>query len=159
MTSLDRKDFQLLSELQKDGRCSIVELAQICGLSQTPCARRLRQLEEAGVIQGYTAIINPARLGLAVQAYIQVKLERHTDENIEQFRSALAAIDEVVSCHATTGEYDFMLQVVAANLEALSTVVLKRLLRISCVRDVHSSIVLDTFKRSMRVPLQAAAQN
>jgi Lrp/AsnC family leucine-responsive transcriptional regulator len=88
-----------------------------------------------------------------VQAYIEVKLERHTDDVVEQFRRDVAALDAVVSCHAITGEYDFMLQVVAADLNVLSNVILKKLMKIAGVRDVHSSIVLDTIKRSARVPL------
>ncbi|HTT02433.1 MAG TPA: Lrp/AsnC family transcriptional regulator [Steroidobacteraceae bacterium] len=150
---LDRFDARLVAELQKDGRRPVVELAEEIGLSGTPCARRVRRLEETGVIQGYTAIVDPARLGLTVQAFVQVKLERHTDENIAQFRRALEALEEVVSCYATTGAYDFLLQVVATDLDALSTIVLKRLLKIPSVRDVHSSIVLETMKRSLRVPL------
>jgi Lrp/AsnC family leucine-responsive transcriptional regulator len=154
---LDRMDARILHELQADGRRTVVELSQRVGLTGTPCARRVRQLEQAGVIVGYAAVLDPTRLGLKVQAFVQVKLERHTDENMDQFRRELAALDHVVACFATTGEYDFMLQVVAPDLEALSTVVLKKLLKISCVRDVHSSIVLDTIKRSARVPLSHLA--
>ena len=154
---LDRLDARILAELQADGRRPVIELAGRIGLSATPCARRVRQLESAGVIQGYTALIDPGRLGLKVQAFIQVKLERHTDENVAQFRHALEALEEVVSCYATTGEYDFLLQVIAADLDALSQIVLKRLLKIPSVRDVHSSIVLETMKRSVRVPLGSLA--
>lgn len=150
---LDRLDARILDELQADGRRSVVELGERVGLTGTPCARRVRQLEQSGVILGYAAILDPRRLGLNVQAFVQVKLERHTDENVDQFQRELAALEQVVSCFATTGEYDFMLQVVAPDLEALSALVLKKLLKISCVRDVHSSIVLDTIKRSARVPL------
>jgi Lrp/AsnC family leucine-responsive transcriptional regulator len=150
---LDRTDLRLIAALQADGRRSVVELADAIGLSQTPCARRIRQLEQAGVIQGYTAIVDPARLGLKVEAFVQVKLERHTDDNVERFRRALEALDAVVSCHATTGEYDFMLHVVAPDLDALATLVLRRLLKLPCVRDVHSSIALERVKRSVRVPL------
>jgi Lrp/AsnC family leucine-responsive transcriptional regulator len=110
-------------------------------------------LEQSGVIQGYAAIIDPARLGLRVHAYVQIRLDRHTDANVAQFRRALDALDEVVSCHALTGDQDFILQVIAADLEALSNVVLKKLLKIPCVRDLRSSIVLETVKRSVRVPL------
>lgn len=150
---LDSIDVRLLAELQQDGRRPVVELAERVGLSATPCARRIHQLEEAGIIQGYTAAIDPAQLGLRVRAFVQVKLERHTDENVAQFREALAAIDEVVSCYATTGEHDFMLQVLVPDLESLSDIVLKRLLRIPCVRDVESSLALETMKRSTRLPL------
>jgi Lrp/AsnC family transcriptional regulator, leucine-responsive regulatory protein len=150
---LDRLDARIVAELQKDGRRAVVDLAEAIGLSGTPCARRIRLLEEAGVIQGYTAIVDPTRLGLNVQAFVQVKLERHTDERLEQFRREVGALDEVVSCYATTGESDYLLQVVAPDLESLGTIVLKKLLKIPGVRDVHSSIVLDTVKRSVRVPL------
>jgi Lrp/AsnC family leucine-responsive transcriptional regulator len=151
---LDRYDAALLDELQKDGRRSIVELAEQVGLSSTPCARRVKLMEQAGIIQGYTALIDPAELGLKVQAFVQVRLTRHTDENIEQFRRAVDAMEEVVSCHAMTGAYDLLLQVVVPDLEQLSNVVLKKLVRIRFVRDVHSSIVLNTIKRSSRVPVR-----
>jgi Lrp/AsnC family leucine-responsive transcriptional regulator len=150
---VDRVDARIIAALQRDGRRSVVELAEEVGLSGTPCARRIRLLEQAGVIQGYTAIVSPERLGLNVQAFIEVKLERHSDDVVEQFRREVAALEAVVSCHAITGEYDFMLQVVAADLALLSNVILKKLMKIAGVRDVHSSIVLDTIKRSMRVPL------
>jgi len=150
---IDAIDVKLLAELQRDGRLPIVELAQRVGLSATPCARRIHQLEAAGIIQGYAAAIDPARLGLKVRAFVQVKLERHTDENVARFRSALDAIEEVVSCFATTGEHDFLLQVLVPDLESLSDIVLKRLLRIDCVRDVQSSLALETMKRSTRIPL------
>ena len=151
--TFDRTDLKLLTELQADGRRSVVELAERVGLSQTPCARRIQKLEQAGVIEGYSAVVDPVKLGLKVQAFVQVKLERHTDENVAEFRRTLQLIDEVVSCHATTGEHDFMLTLVAPDLESLSNIVLKRLLKIPAVRDVHSSIVLETMKRSVRVPL------
>jgi Lrp/AsnC family leucine-responsive transcriptional regulator len=150
---LDRLDVRILDELQRDGRRTVVELAERIGLSGTPCARRIRQLEDGGIIKGYTAVIDPARLGLTVQAFVQVKLERHTDENIALFRRELDSLDEVVGCYATTGEHDFMLQVIASDLEALSQIVLKKLLKIPCVRDVHSTVVLETIKRSMRLPV------
>jgi Lrp/AsnC family transcriptional regulator, leucine-responsive regulatory protein len=150
---LDGIDVRLLAELQQDGRRPVVELAERIGLSPTPCARRIRQLEDAGIIQGYAAQIDPVRLGLGVRAFVQVKLERHTDESIARFNEALAALDEVVSCHATTGDHDFMLQVLASDLESLSNIVLRCLLRIPGVRDVKSSLALETFKQSLRLPL------
>ena len=152
--SLDRYDAAILDQLQKDGRLPIVELAEHVGLSSTPCARRVKQMEQAGIIQGYTAVIDPGQLGLKVQAFVQVRLSRHTDENIEQFRRAVDNMEEVVSCHAMTGAYDLLLQVVVPDLEQLSNVVLKKLMNIRAVRDVHSSIVLNTIKRSSRVPVR-----
>lgn len=151
---LDRYDAAILAELQQDGRLSIVDLAEEVGLSSTPCARRVKLMEQNGIIQGYTAVIDPNRLGLKVQAFVQVRLTRHTDENIEQFRRAVDSLEEVVSCHAMTGAYDLLLQVVVTDLEQLSNVVLKKLMSIRAVRDVHSSIVLNTIKRSSRVPVR-----
>jgi Lrp/AsnC family transcriptional regulator, leucine-responsive regulatory protein len=150
---LDRIDARLLTELQQDGRRTVVELSEQIGLSGTPCARRIRQLEQNGIIQGYTAVVDPTRLGLTVQAFVQVKLERQTDDNVAQFQQELAALDAVVSCYAVTGEYDFLLQVVTTDLDALSNIVLKKLLSIRSVRDVHSNIVLQTIKRSARLPV------
>lgn len=150
---LDRTDARLLNLLQEDGRRPVVELAEKVGLSETPCARRIRLMEKAGIIKGYAAVIDRTQLGLKVHAFVQVKLERHTEENIDRFRLELREIDEVISCHATTGAYDFLLQVVAPDLESLSRVVLKRLMQIFYVRDVHSSIVLETLKEATRLPL------
>lgn len=149
----DRLDARLLAELQKDGRRTVVELAEAIGLSATPCNRRIKQLEAEGVIESYAAVIDPARLGLKVQAFIQVKLAQHADDVIAQFERELNKLEEVIGCYATTGEYDFLLQVVAPDLEELGNIVLKKLMKIPGVRDVHSSIVLDTIKRSLRMPL------
>lgn len=150
---LDRFDTRILSELQRDGRLPVVELAQTIGLSPTPCARRIKALESSGIVEGYTAILNPARVGLEVQAIVHVKLTEHTDETVERFQREIALLDEVTSCFAMTGNYDFILQVFAQDLDSLSTVILKKLLRIPHVRDVQSSVVLATVKRSTRVPL------
>jgi hypothetical protein len=86
---------------------TVVELAEAVGLSQTPCARRIRALEQAGVIEGYAAIVNPVRLGLKVQAFVQVKLQQHADDVVMTFQRELAKFDEVISCFAVTGESDF----------------------------------------------------
>jgi Lrp/AsnC family leucine-responsive transcriptional regulator len=150
---LDRFDARILSELQRDGRLPVVELAQAIGLSATPCARRIKALESAGVIEGYTALLSPSRVGLEVQAIVHVKLTEHTDESVARFEREIALLEEVTHCYAMTGAYDFILQVFGKNLESLSTVILKKLLRIPHVRDVQSSVVLATVKRSTRVPL------
>src|SRR5690606_34432331 len=99
---LDRYDAAILTELQQDGRLPIVELADRVGLSGTPCARRVKLMEEAGLIQGYTAVVDPARLGLTMQAFVQVRMTRHNDENIELFRRAVEGMEEIVGCYAIT---------------------------------------------------------
>jgi Lrp/AsnC family leucine-responsive transcriptional regulator len=154
LMDLDRFDARILSELQREGRLPVVELAELIGLSPTPCARRIRSLEAAGVIEGYAAILNPTRVGLEIQAIVHVKLTEHTDETVARFEREIALLDEVTNCFAITGAYDFILQVFGKDLESLSSVILKKLLRIPHVRDVQSSVVLATLKRSTRIPLR-----
>jgi Lrp/AsnC family leucine-responsive transcriptional regulator len=153
MQTLDPIDRRILSELQQDGRLSHVELAERVGLTPTPCTRRVRELEAAGVIQGYAALVDPRKVGLAIQAVVQVKLERHTDEIVERFRRAVQERPEVLACQAMTGDMDFLLQVVVRDVDALSDFTLRRLLRLPGVRDVRSGIVLETVKRSTAIPV------
>jgi Lrp/AsnC family transcriptional regulator, leucine-responsive regulatory protein len=153
MGTLDRTDARILEQLQRDGRMSHIELAERVGLSPTPCTRRVRRLEKAGIIRGYAAILDPKRVGQNVAAYIQIKLERHTDDVIERFRRTLDERPEVVAAHAMTGEMDFLLQVVVPDLDALGRFTLHQLLKLPGVRDVRSSLVLETLKASTRVPI------
>jgi len=155
--NLDRIDGRILAALQRDGRVSVVDLAEQVGLSPTPCARRVRRLEEAGVIEGYGARIDPKRVGHSVQAFVQVKLERHTDETAERFRIGLQDLPEVAAAYAMTGEMDFLLQVYVPDLDALGAFTLHRLMRLPGVRDVRSSLVLETMKRDRGVPLEHLA--
>jgi Lrp/AsnC family leucine-responsive transcriptional regulator len=150
---IDRFDARILAALQQDGRVPVVDLAEAIGLSPTPCARRIKALESHGVIEGYAALLNPSKVGLAVLAIVQVKLTEHTDETVARFEREIAVLDEVTHCYAMTGSYDFILQVYGEDLESLSNVVLKKLIRIPNVRDLQSSVVLATVKRSIRIPL------
>src|ERR1700683_3267695 len=150
---LDRFDARLLSALHRDGRPPVVDLPDPRGLSPTPCARRIKALESSGTIEGYAAVLNPARIGLSVMAIVQVKLTEHTDETVARFEKEIALLDEVTNCYAMTGSYDFILEVYGRDLESLSNVVLKKLIRIPNVRDLQSSVVLATLKRSTRIPL------
>src|ERR1700733_8633354 len=150
---LDHFDARILDALQRDGRLSVVDLAELIGLSPTPCARRIKALESDGAIEGYAAVLNPARVGLAVLAIVQVKLTEHTDETVARFEREIERMDEVTKCLAMTGSYDFILEVYGRDLEALSNVVLKKLIRVPNVRDLQSSVVLETIKRTVRIPL------
>jgi Lrp/AsnC family leucine-responsive transcriptional regulator len=150
---LDRFDAKILAALQRDGRLSVVDLAESIGLSPTPCARRIKALEASGAIEGYAALLNPARVGLEVLAIVQVKLTEHTDETVSRFEREIEMMDEVTKCFAMTGSYDFILEVYGRDLEALSNVVLKKLIRVPNVRDLQSSVVLATVKRTTRIPL------
>ncbi len=150
---IDRLDAKILAALQRDGRLSVVELAESIGLSPTPCARRVKALESGGAIESYAAILNPARVGLGVVAIVQVKLTEHTDETVARFEKEILRMDEVTKCLAMTGNYDFILEVYGKDLDALSNVVLKKLIRVPNVRDMQSSVVLETIKRTVRIPL------
>jgi Lrp/AsnC family transcriptional regulator, leucine-responsive regulatory protein len=150
---IDRLDARILAALQRDGRLSVVDLAESIGLSPTPCARRIKALEANGAIEGYAAVLNPARVGLEVLAIVQVKLTEHTDETVARFEREIEGMDEVTKCFAMTGTYDFILEVYGRDLDALSNVVLKKLIRVPNVRDMQSSVVLATVKRTVRIPL------
>jgi Lrp/AsnC family leucine-responsive transcriptional regulator len=150
---IDRFDARILSALQRDGRLPVVQLAETIGLSPTPCARRIKALEASGAIEGYAAVLNPALVGLGVLAIVQVKLTEHTDETVATFEREILLMDEVTKCFAMTGSYDFILEVYGRDLDALSNVVLKKLIRVPNVRDMQSSVVLSTVKRSARIPL------
>ena len=150
---MDSIDAKILTALQQDGRKSTVELAADIGLSPTPCARRVRKLEQAGVIRRYVAVLDPKKVGLAVQAVVQVNLERHTEGMAESFREAVLTRPEVVGCSAMTGEMDFLLQIVVPDIDALNAFVMHGLLRIAGVRDVRTSLVLETIKATSSLPL------
>jgi Lrp/AsnC family leucine-responsive transcriptional regulator len=155
---LDKTDRRIVDALQRDGRLSVTELAEKVGLSPTPCARRIRNLEASGLIQGYAAIVDPKRLGQSIQAIVQIKLEQHSDEIVERFRRTLLERPEVLACYVMTGEMDFLLHVIVRDIEALSNFTMRRLLRTEGVRDVRSSIVLETVKRSAMIPLEELSE-
>src|ERR1700678_2693062 len=134
----DRYDAKILDALQRDGRLSVVDLAESIGLSPTPCARRIKALESEGAIEGYAAILNPARVGLAVLAIVQVKLTEHTDETVARFEREIQLMDEVTKCMAMTGSYDFILEVYGKDLEALRTLMLKKPVRVPNVGNLQS---------------------
>lgn len=143
---LDAVDRRILRALRRDGRLSIVALAEEVGLSPTPCQRRVRRLEEAGVIAGYTAVLDHARLGLPLQAFVQVALESHAEEAVSRFQAALSGRPEVLAAYAMSGEMDFLLHVAAADFEAYAEFALKALLRMPGVKETRSSFVLRALK-------------
>lgn len=150
---LDGIDRRILEALQSDGRLSNVELAGRVGLSPSPCLRRVRQLESAGLIKGYGAHLSRRRLGLGVMAFVQVQLDRHEDPLVADFERAVSAVPEIIACYAVTGAYDFLLQVVARDLDDFGTLAMNVLLRLPGVKDIHSSLALHTMKDGSALPL------
>lgn len=152
--ALDATDRRMLTELQRDGRLTNLELAERVGLSASPCLRRLRSLEASGVIEGYSVNLNRRKLGLGLHVFVFLSVERHTDADPALYRAKFSALPEVTSCHLISGEHDFLLQVVAADLDAYREFTLERLLKIPGIKDVHSSFVIDTFKDNGPLPLR-----
>ena len=155
MTSaeLDRTDLLLLGELQRGGRLTNAELAERVHLSPSACLRRVQRLEREGVIAGYRAEVDPERLGLGLQAFVRVQLARHDADAIAAFSTSVNQWDEVVACHALTGDMDYLLQIVVRDLEHFSRFLLDRLLNQAGVADVNSSFVLRTVKAFRGLPL------
>jgi Lrp/AsnC family leucine-responsive transcriptional regulator len=146
---LDEADRRILRVLQRDGRIAVTALGEQVGLSATPCLRRVRRLEEAGVIARYTAMVDPKRVGLPIQAFVQVALSSHAEEVAEAFHKALAAREEVLAAWAMSGEMDYMLHVVAEDFDAYAEFALKALLRMPGVRGTRSSFIMQTIKSDL----------
>ena len=153
---LDRIDLLLLRELQDDGRVPNAELAERVHLSPSACLRRVQRLERDGVVAGYRAELDPERVGLGLQAFVRVQLRQHDPDTVDAFASFVNAWDEVVACHALTGDMDYLLQVAVRDLEHFSRFLLDRLLGQAGVADVNSSFVLRTVKPMRGLPLPAA---
>ncbi len=151
--ALDRTDLRLLALLQRAGRASNADLAAQVNLSPSACLRRIQRLESAGVVAGYAARLDPQALGLGLQAFVRVQLEKHGAPGIERFVRAVQDWDEVVACHALTGDMDYLLHVYVRDLEHFSRFLLDRLLDASGVADVNSSFVLRTVKEFRALPL------
>lgn len=150
---LDAADRRILRALQRDGRMPVTALAETVGLSATPCQRRVKRLEEAGVIAGYAAHVSAAAVGLPLQAFVQVALESHSEEVAERFHTALAARPEVIAAYTMSGEMDYLLHVLAPDMEAFGDFATRGLLRMPGVKETRSSFVLATLKQAGEVPV------
>ncbi len=155
-TVLDRIDLRLLALLQQQGRAANSDIAAQVNLSPSACLRRIQRLESAGVIAGYGARVEPLSVGLGLQAFVRVQLEKHGPSSIDRFAENVQAWDEVVTCHALTGDMDYLLHVVVRDLDHFSRFLLDRLLNASGVADVNSSFVLRTVKAFGGWPLPKA---
>ena len=153
MTALDRIDLRLLAVLQTEGRITNAELAERVNLSPSACLRRLQRLEADKVITGYAAQVDPQVVGLGLQAFVRVQLVKHEAAMIERFVDRINGWDEVVACHALTGDMDYLLHIFVADLADFSRFLLDRLLNDAGVADVNSSFVLRTVKGFQALPL------
>ena len=153
---MDAIDARLLSALQRDGRQTVTDLAAAVGLSPTPCARRLARLEAEGVIEGYSARVDQARIGFPVSVFIQVELESQSKDAIDTFERAVRGFDRVMECHLMTGTRDILMRVVAADLTDFDRFLEDKLMRVPGIRSMRSSFALRTMVRRQVLPVARA---
>lgn len=140
---LDKFDQAILAELQANGRLTNQELAERIGLSPSPCLRRVKALEEAGIIAGYKAIINAEKMGLSLMALIHISMDKHTPERFDNFERSVSVLPEVLECLLITGQSaDYQLKVQVKDMQAYQELLLHRITRIEGVSGVHTSFVL-----------------
>ena len=159
--SLDKTDRKILAILQADGRLSNQEVAERVNLSPSPCLRRIKRLEEMGVIRQYVALLDPGKIGLGLLAYVNVRLEKHNDSPAAgasrspraDFAASVAHWPEVVACYAMTGDMDYLLRVHVEDMEHFSRFMMETLLRHPAVLDVRSSFALQRIKDTTALPL------
>ena len=158
---LDKIDRKILSILQEDGRLSNQEVAERVNLSPSPCLRRIKRLEESGVIRQYVALLAPEKIGLGLLAYINVRLEKHSDSSTKantrsprtDFSASVELWPEVVACYAMTGEMDYLLRVRVEDMDHFSRFMMDTLLKHAAVLDVKSSFALQQIKDTTALPL------
>jgi Lrp/AsnC family transcriptional regulator, leucine-responsive regulatory protein len=150
---MDALDRQMLAILQRDGRISNAALAERLHLSPSPCLRRLRALEHDGVIAGYRAELDRAKLGLGLTVFVELKVEGHSDRTAEAISQALRAAPEIVAAHIVSGSADFLLEVVVEDLPAYERLLFDTLLKLPNVSDVRSNFALRTVKPHGPLPL------
>lgn len=157
METLDKLDSSILRRLQADGRATYDLIAEEVGLSSSAVLRRVKRLEDAGIIDRYVALVKPEVVGLGLTAYINVRLEKHTEHHkrnpMDLFRAAVQTWPEVIECVALTGEMDYLLRVVVRDMAAYSHFVMDTLLKHPSVQDCKTSFVLDRVKSTTAVPL------
>ncbi|MFL9922750.1 Lrp/AsnC family transcriptional regulator [Herbaspirillum lusitanum] len=158
MINVDRYDLALLTELQRDGHITNSALGQKVHLSTSQISRRVQRLEEAHVIERYTAVLDPAVVGLGVIAFTSVTLDRQGETRGDQFERAVEAMPEVLECFSVTGEADYILRIVAPDLAAFSEFMMNDLLRLPGVTNVKSNITLKKIKHSHELPLEHVTQ-
>jgi DNA-binding Lrp family transcriptional regulator len=150
---LDGVDKKLLSALQSNGRTTVGELAELVSLSQSPCWRRVKQLEESGLIEGYTARLNRQKLGYGVTGFVQLQMDNHTPQAGESFERAVVALPQVLSCHNLSGRYDYQLEVVGTDLESFAEFVRTHIRALPGVREISTSFSLKEVKRAGALPI------
>ncbi|EAQ97544.1 Lrp/AsnC family transcriptional regulator [Congregibacter litoralis] len=156
---LDRLDRRILQHLQADARISNLDLAAAIGLSPTPCARRVKRLEESGLIRGHVTLLDQQQLGLTLTAFISISMDRHTPDRFDAFEEAVRDYPEVIECNVVTGQNsDYLVQAVVPDMTYYERFLLGKLTRIPGVTGVHSSFVLRRVVQRTALPLEHTAR-
>jgi Lrp/AsnC family transcriptional regulator, leucine-responsive regulatory protein len=155
MKALDSVDRKILQALQEDGRIQNVELAEKVGLSPSPCLRRVKILEESGVIERYVALLNAVKLGVGLTVFVRIWLKSQDAESIDRFTTEVQQLPEIVECHLMAGDCDFLLRVVVADLDAYRQFQGQYLTRIKGVQSVKSEIPMQKIKQTSALPLHS----
>jgi len=149
---MDRKDKQILAELQSDVRKTAAEIADAVGLSVSPCARRIKKLESEGVIAGYQVKLNRQKMGLMMTFFVNVSLSNHRDQVINEFENAVECMTEVISCHVISGSYDYLLEVVSKDLQHYEAF-MRKLQTLSMVKDINTNLAIRPVKQGTPLPV------
>lgn len=150
---MDNTDRQLLDALQKDARQTVAELAQRVSLSPSPCWRRVRQLEESGVIEGYHARLSRQKLGYGVTGFVHLQMSNHLPEVMAAFEREVVALPEVVACHNLSGHYDYLIEAIAVDLESFSQLVRVKIRSLPGVKEISTSFSLKEVKPAGTLPV------
>ena len=151
---LDKIDKRILQEVQHDGAITNLDLADKIGLSPSPCARRVKQLEDAGIIEKQVTVLSPSKLDLKLTALIQISMDRHTPDRFEEFEKHVKSYPEVIECSLITGQSaDYLLKVVVPDMEYYQEFLLNKITRIKGVSDVHSSFIMRQVINTTALPL------
>ena len=153
MTFLDRYDVILLTELQRDARQTVQQLADSAGLSSTPCWKRVKDMEASGVIRGYTALVDREKVGLALCVIAELNLTRHNEDVVRQFEKAVAECAPIVGCYSTTGQADYVVKVLVPDIKAYEAFLHDTVFKLPGVTHVRSSVVLKEVKAEVRLPV------
>ena len=150
---LDAYSLKILLELQRDARQTVAQLSAAVGLSPTPCWKRVKEMEAAGVIRGYTARVDPEKVGLHLTVMVEVNLTHHSEEQVQRFEQAVAASPNIVRCQATTGQADYLMTVLAPDIKHYERFLHDTIFKVSGVTHVRSSIVLKEIKSEIALPI------
>lgn len=150
---LDAIDLKILREVQNDARIANITLADRVGLSPSPCSRRVKLLEEGGVIEGYRAVLNRPAVGLGLTVFAGVRVERHAQDQADAFVDAVLSMPEVVACHLVSGDVDFLIEVVVPDMATYESTILRQLLSLTAIRDIRSSFAMRSYRAGGALPL------